>query len=63
MATKAYNFPLRFRDKKQRNEFKAIAKKNGRSINSELIQIIDNRISQFRILGKTFNFVDAVGND
>jgi hypothetical protein len=48
LKEKVYRTELRFRNKKQRNQIKVIAKKNGRSVNAELLLLIDNRIAECR---------------
>lgn len=37
-------FPLRFKSKKQKSDIKKIAGKNGRSLNSEILHMVDLRI-------------------
>ncbi len=49
MIDKIYRTELRFRNKAQRNKIKVIAKKNGRSVNAEILVCIDNRIAECQI--------------
>ncbi len=55
MAEKTYNFPLRFASKKQRNELKAIAAKNKRSLNAQLLVIIESHIAHFNMFERDGN--------
>ncbi len=41
---KIHKTELRFRDKLQKNSIKVIAKKQGRSVNAEILQALDNHI-------------------
>jgi hypothetical protein len=48
LKEKVYRTELRFRDKIQKNRIKMIAKQNGRSVNAEILQAIDNHIKSAR---------------
>ncbi len=39
---KAYRTEMRFRNKKQRNDFKKVSKQNGRSMNAQLNVLVDD---------------------
>jgi hypothetical protein len=44
----AINFPLRFSDIKQKEDLKSIAKMNNRSINSQILALIDTERSYLK---------------
>ena len=39
-----YSFPLRFKDKKQKNDAKKLAKKSNQSLNGYLLSFIESQI-------------------